>query len=328
MKTKLLVLFTLCLSLNVFAQTSYNTSYFPNSGNPGGVNTEPTDNLTAGWGILIAPAISTNQWSASFALPFAFQFYGNPVTSLRASANGLVSFAANPSLADNNTDLPSGILPDSTIACFWDAFTNTPATGNNDSVCWKVFGSAPNRQLWIKWATFESGSPSVSAVTYSCVLEETTNNIYMVESDFAVNISTALTSVTTGVQLNTSTAKQYDNKYRQRPANATTSADNNYILFSPFALTNMAVSSAECSQPVLNKISKNTINNPIIRVRVPANGELNALALTQLSFNTNGTFSTSDITSARVFYTGGDSTFNALSQFGSAVSTPIGAFNV
>jgi hypothetical protein len=328
MKKKLLVILVLCLSVNVFAQTSYNVSYSAGSGNPGGLNNDTTDNVLANWNSLLGGALSTNQWSQSLTLPFPFQFYGNSMTSLRVSANGLVTFAVNAALPDNNTDLPSALLPDSTIACFWDAFTNTPPTSNNDSVIWRVFGTAPNRQLWLKWVGFEIGSPAVSNVTFSCVLEETTNNIYMVESEFTVGLTTPLTSVTTGLQLNSGTATQYDNKYRQRPANAISPADNNYIMFSPYTLTSMSVASVTASQPVLGKAPRNSINNAIIRVNVSTNGELSPLTISELSFNTNGTTVSSDITAAKVFYTGNDSSFNSLIQFGSTTTNPFGNFNV
>jgi hypothetical protein len=49
---------------------------------------------------------------------------------------------------------------------------------------------------------------------------------------------------------------------------------------------------------------------------------------TQLSFNTNGTTNLSDISNARVFYTGGSPNFDSSFQYGSTVSAPSGAFSV
>lgn len=184
---------------NTYAQTNYTISYTANAGNPGGINTD-NDDIVTGWTPLINPSILSNQWSTSVTLPFAFSYFGNPVTEFKASANGLVTFnAATTVLPNNNDNLPTATLPDSTIACFWDAFTNAPPTNSNDYVVYKTWGTAPNRQLWIKWVSFRIGAPSQNNTTFACVLEETTNNIYMVECHAT---ATPLLTLTTGLQLN------------------------------------------------------------------------------------------------------------------------------
>lgn len=314
-------------SLHSYSQTNYTVNYLTNVGNPGGLNTG-TDADIAGWSTLVQASLATNTWSADSLLPFAFNFYGNPVTSFRASANGLITFSKQTALPGENANLPSNLLPDSTIACFWDAFTNTPPTGSNDYVVWRVFGTAPNRQVWIKWVSFEIGAPSIATVNFGCVLEETTNNIYMVEGELSVVLSTPATSVTAGLQLNATRANQYDTKYLQRPNNGAAASDNNYVVFSPYQLSNMVVQGASVVHPNLNIVSKNSNDNEMLRVKVSVNGELSPLALSQLSFNTTGTSNTGDIANAKVFYTGADSVFNNLQQFGSAVSNPSGSFNI
>lgn len=329
MKIKLLVLLTcsIILGTNAFAQTHYSASYTTAGGNPGGLNTD-LDEVPAGWTSIISASISTNQWSASVPVPFPFEYFGNPVTELKASANGLVSFSANPSLPNDNENLPSASLPDSTIACFWDAFTSNPPTASNDIVVWKVWGTAPNRQLWIKWISFEIGSPSVNNATFACVLEETTNNIYLVEGAFTVSATTATSSVTAGIQLNAGTAVQYWNKYRQRVANTTAIIDNNYVTFTPYVKSNMAFVSATTDDAQVDNVSVNSTHEAFLRVTVNTSGELNPLLLTHLDFNTSGTTTVSDLSNAKVFYTGNDSNYSTARQFGSTVSSPSGIFSV
>lgn len=329
MKKSLLIAGVLLMSLFGYAQANYKVSYQTNVGNPGGLNTTADADL-AGWNTLVFPAVATNSWSGDSLLPFPFNFYGNPVTSLRASSNGLITFSRQTTLPGENTDLPSNILPDSTIACFWDAFTNTPPTGNNDYVVWRVFGTAPNRQLWIKWVSYEIGAPALTSsagVNFGCVLEETTNNIYLVEMDFSIILSTPATSVTAGLQLNNTTAVQYDTKYLQRPNNGSAASDNNYVMFSSYATSNMTVQGIEVSQPNLNNVSRNSNDNEILRVKVSVNGELSPLTLSQLEFTTNGTSNLGDISEARVFYTGKDSVFNTRNQFGSDITNIMFAIN-
>ncbi|MBJ7427905.1 MAG: hypothetical protein JHD28_02950, partial [Bacteroidia bacterium] len=226
------------LSFLTIAQTNYNVNYTVGGGNPGSINTD-NDDIVSGWNTIIAASIGANQWSTSVAIPFTFNYYGNTVTSLRASANGLVTFSNATNLPNDNNDLPSSLLPDSTIACFWDAFTSAPPTNTNDLVVWKIAGTAPNRQLWVKWVSYELGAPSIANATFACVLEETTNKIYLVEGQFAVSAATPTITTTAGLQLSQTTANQYLNQFISRTANVVAFTDNNFITFTPYTKTNM-----------------------------------------------------------------------------------------
>jgi len=64
-----------------------------------------------------------------------------------------------------------------------------------------------------------------------------------------------------------------------------------------------------------------------MKIRVNSNG-CGTAALTQLNFNTTGTTSTSDITNAKLWYTGNSGTFATTTQFGSTLSSPSGAFSI
>jgi hypothetical protein len=319
----------LCLFVALFtlakSQTSYNVTYTPNGGNPGGLNTGADDDI-ATWSVIISPSISANQWSSIVPIPFTFNYFGNPVTELKASANGLVTFSTSAvNLPGDNDNLPSANLPDSTIACFWDAFTASPPTASNDNVVYKVFGTAPNRQLWIKWSSFEMGFPNVSYTNMACVLEETTNNIYLVEEYTSV---TPLLSGTVGLQLNGTTALQQGNKLRsQSPNTSNLTPDNDYYTFSPYLKANMVYAGATCDQPLTSKVSKSSQNDGILRVVVTTTGELNPLTISQLNFTTTGTTLAADITNAKLFYTGSSAFLNLDNPFGSTVTAPSGSFN-
>ena len=70
-------------------------------------------------------------------------------------------------------------------------------------------------------------------------------------------------------------------------------------------------------------------NNQIVKVLVNVTGTGNPLSLTKLGLNTNGsTAASSDISSAKVYYTGSTNTFSTTTQFGTTVSDPNGAFDV
>lgn len=326
-KINLLFVLFLLQATYLSAQTNYTIAFTSNGGNPGSLNTD-NDNIVAGWTSVLTAPLNANQWSAPIALPFAFNYYGNAVTSFKASANGLLTFnTASTLLPNNNENLPTALLPDTTIACFWDAFTNLPPTGGDDSIVSRVWGTAPNRQFWIKWVSYEMGSPALTnSATFSCVLEEGTNKIYLVEG-FAG--STVPLSSTVGLQLNASKAVQDGNKFRPQSVNSLqTAADNDYYTFTPYLEANMAYVGSTAEQPMVNFVSRNNSNEAILRVAIQTSGELSPINLTSINFSTNGTTNVADITNARLFYTGADSIFNTKTQFGTTISTPSGIFSI
>lgn len=327
MKRILLLVGTVFSILGSNAQTNYTTTYTVNGGNPLGLNTD-NDDITAGWTTIVGASLNANQWSSAVPMPFTFNYFGNPITQFRASANGLVTFSiASTLLPNDNDNLPSSTLPDSTIACFWDAFSSAPPTGTNDFVVYKVWGTAPNRQLWIKWVSFEMGAPSVSAVTFSCVLEESSDKIYMVES-FAGG--TPLQTLTTGLQLNSTRAVQDGNKYKPQTLNtsSTLTTDNDFYTFTPYLQTSMAYLSSDASQPITTNISRNSINEGILRIQINTSGELSPISVSQFALNTTGTTTLANITNARLFYTGKDSAFNTAVPFGTTITSPAASFNI
>jgi hypothetical protein len=114
-------------------------------------------------------------------LPFTFQFYGKPYTSLCASANGAVYFVAGASACSGfadfaNTDLTSTATPNDFPALlpFWSDLTfQIPGAG---SVFYQTVGTAGSRRFVMQWNNaYPQGSPN--PVTFQVVLSEGTNKI-------------------------------------------------------------------------------------------------------------------------------------------------------
>ncbi|MDX2283185.1 MAG: PKD domain-containing protein [Bacteroidia bacterium] len=209
---------------------SYLVAYFPNAGNPGGVNTEGDAPGLSGWTNLVLGPQAANIWSPTVAIPFSFNFFGQPVTHFKASQNGVVTFdTLVTALPGNNEALPSANFPDKSVAGFWDSFTGAPPTASGDDIRYKVFGTAPNRQLWIKWYSFEMSN--LSFVYNSIVLEEGTNKIYIVDQ-YSSTTPTPLMTATVGVQLNSSTGVQFGSNV-SLGGNGTATTDNDYYEFFP-----------------------------------------------------------------------------------------------
>ncbi|MDX5347855.1 MAG: choice-of-anchor J domain-containing protein, partial [Hymenobacteraceae bacterium] len=240
MKKVLLLKLLMLVCVMAFGQaSSYSVQYFPNAGYPGSARPSSSSTTeTTGWTNILGTTSSTfsaNQWSTGQAIPFAFNFYGQPVTHFKTSLNMLVTFDTLTALLPNaNDNLPSANLPNRTIAAFWDEFTNTPPTGSGDRVMTKVFGTAPNRQLWIVWYSFEYGNPSVSFAYTAAVLEETTNKIYVV--DLYSSTIPALTT-TVGVQLNNTTAVQFGGNTVPLDGNGSAVTAVDYYEFMPRILS-------------------------------------------------------------------------------------------
>ncbi len=207
-----------------------NPNPFVYAGNPGGINTDDEQpyafmaaNSTGYTEIL--PPTSTG-WSTPVTIPFPFEFDGGVVTSYQAAATGVVSFSSNVGAAPSsaNVDLPTTNIPDSSI-CAW----GLTLAGANDAVMNKTFGTAPNRQHWVIWAS-ASSPDNVTWAYWAIVLEETTNNIYIVDMrTFGNNVS-----LTLGVQVDQSTFWSWgDNVQSLNTATGGNSdiSDNSYWAF-------------------------------------------------------------------------------------------------
>lgn len=196
-----LVIFAL-LSLSLLNAQYYYIPYTSPGGNPGGLNTDneqpANSGLPASWTVILQSAQPTGTYTANQSLPFAFDFNGSPVTQYKVSNVGVLTFdvgsTVNPVIS--NTALPSAGVPNSSV-CVW----GLSAPGSNDFMVKKTFGSAPNRQHWIMFASYDfNGSWSY----WSIALEETTNKIYVVDQRH----QNTQAGLTIGVQVDATTAYQ------------------------------------------------------------------------------------------------------------------------
>lgn len=185
--------------------------YIPNVSvgyNPGNLNVDGEypvgGGLPAGWTTLQTQSASPI-WSPTQTIPFTFSFNGASVTQFKVSTSGILTFDVATAVAApsyTKAALPSALIPDNSV-CIW----GLGATGTNDNIVTKTFGTAPNQQFWIQFSSYGYGTtPSDgSNFTYwSIVLEETTNSIYIVDNRTGGFATTK--SVSAGIQINSSTA--------------------------------------------------------------------------------------------------------------------------
>ncbi|MBL0181986.1 MAG: hypothetical protein IPP96_06690 [Chitinophagaceae bacterium] len=78
-----------------------------------------------------------------------------------------------------------------------------------------------------------------------------------------------------------------------------------------------------------NNVGNGTTNNHIIGIQVVTSGTLSPLSATSFTINTNGTTApATDITNAKLWYTGNSSTFATGTQFGATNAAPSGSFAI
>ncbi len=237
MKKVLLSLMAAGMALTAFSQ-SYYLIPGPDGSNPGNLNSDaeypPGGGLPAGWTTLMT-GNGSDVWSATTALPFAFKFNGVAETQFKVSNTGVLTFSTGATAvpSENNENLPSANIPDKSILC-WGL--NVKAT--SDYIVTKTFGTAPNRQFWIQFNSAAEKNIQSGWLYMSIVLEETSNNIYIVDQRFfctdGTNPCTNKTALSLGVQVNGTTAV----KVAGTPAyqavsgnNVTDPSDNKYYSF-------------------------------------------------------------------------------------------------
>ncbi len=117
-------------------------------------------------------------------LPFSFTFYGTARTQYWISADGYIDFSATPTVnfghscpAPTTTSTPFPAIFGYGRDLFTRGTVGPPASGG---VCVATVGAAPNRKLVVTWEDAYIYADPTSHVTFSIMLEETTNRIDVV----------------------------------------------------------------------------------------------------------------------------------------------------
>lgn len=207
------------------------------TGNPGGLNSDvDTLERTAANGFFsILDSSSTfPRFSTAVTLPFPFRYFGQLVTGFSVSHTGLVTFdvsRAGSITSPSTTALNTNSLPDLTIAAFWGNFPFPAGSGAQSKVVYKVYGQSPNRQLWIDWTKFDLNGGS--NLWFSLVLEETSNNIMMVDRK---QIGSQPQPFRCGLKKNNSEIVALPGGFITLSAGTPLPTDNQFVRFSPKTL--------------------------------------------------------------------------------------------
>lgn len=236
---KKILLTALVLGIGIANAQHYLLAFVNAGENPGAINTEdeqPSAFLTGnytGYTQILAPAASG--WSAQQTIPFSFAFNGNDYTQYYASSSGVVTFSSTVGTAPASTNaaLPDASIPDNSI-CAW----GLNLSGANDAVMAKTFGTSPNRQHWVIWASVSVDDFAGGWSYWGIVMEETSNKAYVVDMR-SYSPSNGNTSLTVGLQYDNSTALSVSQSPNVTSGNTATGGseftaiDNTYYMFAP-----------------------------------------------------------------------------------------------
>ncbi len=150
----------------------------------------------------------TEDDTASFDLPFSFQFYGESFSKIWVSTNGWVSFA-QPSGGDPsyllNGSIPAGAGPDSLIAVYWDEMIGIAGGGGN--VYYDTIGTAPNRKVIIQWDVQRNGGAGAINVCQVILYEQ--SNLIKLQYNILTGGFNGGSSATIGIKKNTTDGVEY-----------------------------------------------------------------------------------------------------------------------
>lgn len=229
MRNFIALLLALCMSCGVAEAQYYYLTYTNPGQNPGGLNTDGEfpvgGGLSGTWSTILSSSQPTGTYTSTQSIPFTFQFDSSAVTQYKVSNVGVLTFDVSTTKSPGltNTSLPTNAIPDKSI-CVW----GISGPGSNDNIVSKTFGSAPNRQHWVMFSSFDfNGNWSY----WSIVLEETTNKIYVVDQRH----QSATSGLTIGIQIDSTNAIEVTGSpnIATLAGGSSGAADNAYYEFSP-----------------------------------------------------------------------------------------------
>lgn len=281
-----------------------------------------------------APASGTGSNATAISFPIPFEILGQSVTTFSVATNGILGLNFNAS-AGNNIGGGTGIR----LGAFVTGLSNG-GLHSTGSITSKVVGTAPNRCFVIQWTGVTINNTSTTPDgTWQVRLYEGTNLIEYVLGPISLGAG-SLTAAKSGFSNGTAVNSYYVVNFTDHSASTTTNHNNvintlgpvtslagggtattrRRYLFSPTPFPQTLVSVT--NEQVTGSVAQGATNAPVIRLNVQTSGTANPLNVTSITASANGTTSLSDISNARIYYTGNSATFSTATQLGTTIATP------
>ena len=259
---------------------------------------------------------------------FTFNHAGTNYTTIGISSNGYIVFGG--STTTNYT--PLGGMSNCVAAIGMDL----QGKGlTNSDIRWDTVGTAPNRVCVIQWRDWGRYGTTSETYNFQIRLTETTNAINIVYGPgIYVNSYTpqmGMTGATTAdYKIRTSNTTWANNAAATaNNATMTLSSTNFPDTGRTFTFANLPmVFNGVTTFQTIGNASSGLNNNPILAAVATTTGNLNPKVVYAMDFNTAGSNNiTTNVTAARVLYTGNTSTFSmgaVIRQFGADITSPSG----
>lgn len=343
MKTLLLLLLTIiCVPLLHSQSSSYNF------GSTSGTFTAITGGTVLGTTANDEQVFNNNttgetgpQTDIGFPIGFDFNYNGAVYDRFAVSTNGWIKLGSG-TFTIGSTSSPISNSGTTGFENIFSALGRDLQGQTGSELSYLLTGTSPNRVLVIQWLNYRKyNASSGESYDFQIRLNESSYSVTFVYGDVTTaNTSTSTSNNPSQVGIRGLTNSDYKNRTTSSSwsSSSTGSSNSNTMrlttsvkpssgLTYTFAPGNMSYSSSNTLIADTSAVKKGSVNNPVIRIQVVVTGLLNPVSVTSISCKTNGTSSTSDITNARIWYTGTSSVFSAANQFGTVVSNPSGTIN-
>jgi hypothetical protein len=292
--------------------------------------------------------------TVTVVLPFTFTYNNIGFTKVSINTNGILSFNYFPDIYNVcGFQSTTPVVPFNTIAGYGTDLQGASASSN---IQYTTVGSAPNREFVVQWTDVDhyNTAAHTNHLNFQIRLIESSNAIKLIWGTVTMTAtwgantcsdavtesgSVGLMGNTTG-DLNIRKITNGTNTWAASVAGATVAdvcnlspanvpASGLTYSWTPPPPSNMVYSSSTTVFLNNGQSDGRNSSNAILQVQVVTSGALNPFSVTSLSLSTTGsTNAATDIASAKVYYTGYNSTFSTANQFGSTALNPNGAFTV
>ena len=288
--------------------------------------------------------------SSLIQMPFSFTYNNTAFSTLTINANGFITLGAT-----SSSSAYCGVQnsPANSIAAYGTDLRGTTASS---SIQYGVMGTAPNRQFVIQWTDCRQYfSTTGNHWSFQIILNETTNTVQVVMGTVTCVTTMGANNCADAAgeggdvglvgnatnDFNLRSVTNGTNTWATSVAGAAISAVCNMSStnFPSSGLTYtwtpgaaLPMSFISCTTAFVNNASgapRGATNNAVIRLQVVVSGTSSPFSVTGLNLSTAGcTNPLSDITNAKVFFTGNSNVFSTATQFGSTVTGPNGTYTV
>jgi hypothetical protein len=286
--------------------------------------------------------------SGLLTIPFAFTYNNVAYTTLTINANGFITLGVT---SANNLYCGLQSSPTNSIAGYGTDLFGASATS---SIKYGVIGASPNRKYVIQWGECKHYGATGDSYTFQIVLNETSNIVQVVwgpvtaVTTMVANTCSDSSTESGNIGLLGNSNQDFNirsiingtNTWATSNAGAAINAVGNMsstnfpasgltYTWTPPAATPMAFTS--CTTTFVNNargVSRGATYNGIIQVQVVVSGTTSPFIVSSLALSTSGcTNPTTDLTNAKVFFTGGSNVFASTTQFGGTTASPNGNFS-